>query len=490
MSYVPLTPSSTKRNYDLCENTPPTTPLKKVGATASPPSTPPKLLGKKFHQYFPAAAGMESQPPAAVQLLPVPQLKPLQPTFKVKLTPKAEALVVEIQKQPLSKDIHVSVIQAISVLISETATPSIYYKQLTPLSDNTVIADSFTIVPSGSKTHAYVRATNAFLGEGSTSKATKVFRLVLENNHCLFIDEAVKHRSHITFEILHRIHSRITATHLFKDIPGVAEYYDMVQYTTAKGKDKFVIYYKYYPDVVENLFKSWFNGAPSPQKKQETFEKVANSLGKTLHAIHQKGYIHRDIKTSNLLAQGSELFVSDFDLAALIGKRESAGTLEYTAPEILYTRIHVPEYIEFFATVRAAQAYSQAVDMYSLGVVLHEAYFGKLPPLSQFLVELLQVTMTIEKYRKENTPVLPELIERANCRSLKCKAQFEFQLSTHKEQLLNRKGARLLPPKTPAELIIRLLSMNPDERPTAEEVANFKVVIPNPQAARPPELFG
>lgn len=89
-------------------------------------------------------------------------------------------------------------------------------------------------------------------------------------------------------------------------------------------------------------------------------EQVCMALG----YMHDKGWLHRDVKPDNiLLNKGSEVRVIDFSLAAKPGKhKEIQGTKSYIAPETL---------------LRKKQ--TRATDMYSLGVTLFLALTGELP---------------------------------------------------------------------------------------------------------------
>ena len=96
----------------------------------------------------------------------------------------------------------------------------------------------------------------------------------------------------------------------------------------------------------------------------------AESL-RALAFLHDFGLIHRDLKPANLLVreraeEGHRVVVLDFGLA-LQGSSEPqsrrvVGTLPYIAPEVL-----------------AGEAPTRRSDLYSLGVVLFESVFGRLP---------------------------------------------------------------------------------------------------------------
>jgi hypothetical protein len=96
----------------------------------------------------------------------------------------------------------------------------------------------------------------------------------------------------------------------------------------------------------------------------------ARALIAGLAAIHAAGLLHRDFKPENILRLGDgRLVISDFGVAQVLEQTttatNAAGTPGYVAPEIL-----------------AGGKASQASDVWSLGVVLHEALAGCRPQWS------------------------------------------------------------------------------------------------------------
>ncbi len=125
--------------------------------------------------------------------------------------------------------------------------------------------------------------------------------------------------------------------------------------------------------------------APDIQQTTRTFERIARAL----HAAHEAGVVHRDVKPGNIMItpEGAPVLL-DFGLArtllehgadeqtALTASGEVFGTLAYMAPEQHGTD---PE-----------AARDRRVDVYALGVTLYETLTGKCPfhaPSSRGLLE-------------------------------------------------------------------------------------------------------
>ena len=92
----------------------------------------------------------------------------------------------------------------------------------------------------------------------------------------------------------------------------------------------------------------------------------ADAITAGLGAIHAAGILHRDVKPENLLRMDDgRLVVSDFGLASLAPQGSATrfvGTPLYMAPE-----------------VASGEQATRASDVFSLGVVLHELFFGARP---------------------------------------------------------------------------------------------------------------
>ena len=164
-----------------------------------------------------------------------------------------------------------------------------------------------------------------------------------------------------------------------------------------------------------------------------------------LHAAHEHGIVHRDVKPSNLLLDGSgKLWVTDFGLARcrsdapVTRTGDVVGTLRYMSPEQ--------------ATGQSALV-DQRTDVYSLGVTLYE---------------LLALQPA---FSGEDGPALLRQIEQQEPRPL-----------------------RQLQPKMPADLetvVLKAMAKRREERyATAQEFADDlrRVLEGKPTVARPPTI--
>ena len=142
-----------------------------------------------------------------------------------------------------------------------------------------------------------------------------------------------------------------------------------------------------------------------------------------LAAAHRRGLVHRDVSPGNIMLTSSGVKLIDFGLSVLEGESETdsngeaRGTPPYVAPERL-----------------TGTAVTPASDVFGLAVVLYRAIAGQSPWLAGTVPELLSLQATTDPDPLPAIAGLPDAVARACLRSL---------------------------------------SRDPDDRPTAAQLANL-----------------
>jgi len=136
-----------------------------------------------------------------------------------------------------------------------------------------------------------------------------------------------------------------------------------------------------------------------------------------LKEIHNKGFLHKDIKPENMLLDKEQVKLIDLGLAEEIGGKKLGGTSKYISPEVLYSGFSQNCSCEISEKVKQAydEGFSEAVDVYSWGVFLVELLIDPLPQQfeSQYLPYRLQQSIKIDCPRDFNQTE-KSLIEIAN----------------------------------------------------------------------------
>jgi hypothetical protein len=102
-----------------------------------------------------------------------------------------------------------------------------------------------------------------------------------------------------------------------------------------------------------------------------------DGIAKGLAYLHDRGIVHRDLKPANIFYDDGYVKIGDYGLSKHIsisqhsGQTVSVGTVHYMAPEI------------------GSGAYTKAIDIYALGVILFEMLTGRLPFTGASMGEIL-----------------------------------------------------------------------------------------------------
>lgn len=158
-----------------------------------------------------------------------------------------------------------------------------------------------------------------------------------------------------------------------------------------------------------------------------------------LHYLHGEGYLHRDLKPSNCLLRhtksGPRVMISDFGEVQVAGAKRGStgatGTISYCAPEVLKLNATDGTYGEF--TTKS--------DVFSLGMIVYFMCFGRLPYVS---------TDGVDEDDEDLDELRAEILEWTG-----------FDEHTRARPDLPDQLYRYLK---------RLLSVNPAERPSTDEI--------------------
>ncbi|KAE8149271.1 kinase-like domain-containing protein [Aspergillus avenaceus] len=186
-----------------------------------------------------------------------------------------------------------------------------------------------------------------------------------------------------------------------------------------------------------------FRGSPAGPRKLH-FDEIYSffkDITSGLRYLHAKGFIHRDLKPSNCLldetSDGIRVLVSDFgEVQAQDAMRLSTGatgTVSYCAPEVLRREFPGGPFGNF--TFKS--------DIFSLGMVLYFLCFAQLPYRNADLIH--EEREDLDRLREEIS------------------------------QWAGFDDARRMRPDLPQQLytfLERLLSVNPDRRPSADDILN------------------
>lgn len=156
-----------------------------------------------------------------------------------------------------------------------------------------------------------------------------------------------------------------------------------------------------------------------------TVAKIVGRIASALHAVHQSGVIHRDVKPENILLTGEhEPKLTDFGTALLIGgpRLTTEGNVLGSIPYLS------PEYVE-------RQQLDIRSDLYALGVVAFELITGKIPFDGDGLVGVINQKLYAEPPRVRSVkPDAPEALDRLVAKLLARSPEDRLQTASAVEQ--------------------------------------------------------
>eukprot|EP00826_Nyctotherus_ovalis_P066032 TRINITY_DN9734_c0_g5_i1.p1 TRINITY_DN9734_c0_g5~~TRINITY_DN9734_c0_g5_i1.p1 ORF type:complete len:345 (+),score=54.89 TRINITY_DN9734_c0_g5_i1:258-1292(+) len=110
--------------------------------------------------------------------------------------------------------------------------------------------------------------------------------------------------------------------------------------------------------------------------REEEAVKIFYRIAKGVKYLHNKNIIHRDLKPENILMADGVPKISDFGWSAECNganQRNVCGTLEYMAPEVVYSGTYGPK-----------------IDIWALGILLYEMLHGYAPIKAKHITDMTE----------------------------------------------------------------------------------------------------
>ncbi|KAF4333851.1 CMGC CDK kinase [Fusarium beomiforme] len=221
-------------------------------------------------------------------------------------------------------------------------------------------------------------------------------------------------------------------------------------------------------EFVEHDLKSILEDMPEPFLSSEV-KRLLLQLTLGIAYLHENWILHRDLKTSNLLLNNrGQLKIADFGMARYVGDpppklTQLVVTLWYRAPELLL----------------GAKTYDAAVDMWSVGCIFGELITRE--PLLQGKNEVDQVSHTFELCGVPTEETWPGFRRLPNARSLRLP---KTQIATG--SVIRARFPSLT--SAGASLLGDLLSLDPERRPSAQEMLQHEYFRQDPKP-KPESMF-
>ncbi|WP_433126965.1 serine/threonine-protein kinase [Micromonospora sp. CA-240977] len=200
---------------------------------------------------------------------------------------------------------------------------------------------------------------------------------------------------------------------------------------------------------------------------------VGAQVADALAAAHRLGIVHRDITPANVMMTGAGVKVLDFGIATRIGAPDededggTFGTPAYVAPERLDGAPAQP-----------------STDVYSLGVLLHEALTGRVPYPAETWEELSAALVDGPAPTLAELPELPPAVARICLRSL-ARNPADRPTARQIANTLRDQSAPVDPPPTTVQMPTRPLPPQPVTVPAANAETAVAQTVAAPAAVGP-----
>ncbi|DBA04088.1 TPA: hypothetical protein N0F65_009435 [Lagenidium giganteum] len=214
-------------------------------------------------------------------------------------------------------------------------------------------------------------------------------------------------------------------------------------------------------DYAENDLKTVMESKMTQPFLQSEVKYLLQCLLRAVAYMHDHWFLHRDLKTSNLLYDSrGVLKVCDFGLAR-----------KYESPIRAYTQLVVTLWYRAPELLLGATTYSTAVDMWSVGCIFAELVLMK--PLFPGRGEIDQMDQIFSLLGSPSTDNWPGLADLPNAQNIKWKWQKESRLREKFPRTASFAGGNALS-NAGLDLLSKLLAYDPKQRLSAKDALDHE----------------
>ncbi|MBI3070795.1 MAG: serine/threonine protein kinase [Deltaproteobacteria bacterium] len=165
---------------------------------------------------------------------------------------------------------------------------------------------------------------------------------------------------------------------------------------------------------------------------------VVTQICDGLDAIHRAGYVHRDIKSSNVMVDSSgRVTLLDF---GVLRQAEGSGAGALTKTGLV---MGTPHYIAP-EQARDSKLVDHRSDLYALGVVMYEVFAGRLPFIAANVIDVVMKHLTEMPPPLESiNPSIPKSLSTIVMKALEKKKEDRFQSALEIKAALNHAAQAL-----------------------------------------------